>query len=134
MCGGVYFTDQGEDTRFYFANPKATLPVITKTHTIQRVPWGRREQQAGVLPLGGCAHLDAIYAGRWDRWMPTPVKLAVKCFMELDIEGHARWYDLTKGQYLQGLIAHDGHERRVYVVTLTPQRSDAIHERWPRII
>ena len=134
MCSGVYFTDQGEDVRLFFPNPKATLPVLTKTHTIQRVPWGRRQNQAGVLPLGGCAHLDAIYAGRWDRWLPKPVKLAVKCFMELDIEGQARWYDLTKGQHIQGLIVREGSEQRVYVVTITPQRSDAIHERWPRII
>lgn len=134
MCSGVYFTDNGEDIRVYFPNPKATLPVLTKTHTIQRVPWGRRQNQAGALPLGGCAHLDAIYAGRWDRWLPTPVKLAVKNFMEPDIEGQARWYDLTKGQFIQGLLVREGSEQRVYVVTITPQRSDAIHERWPRII
>lgn len=134
MCSGVYFTDQGEDVRFYFANPQATLPVLTKAQSIQRVRWGRRANQPGVLPLGGCAHLDAIYAGRWDRWLPTPVKLAVKSFMEPDIEGQARWYDLTKGQYIQGLLVREGAEQRVYAVTITPLRSDAIHERWPRII
>ena len=35
---------------------------------------------------------------------------------------------------IQGLLVREGSEQRVYAVTLTPQRSDVIHERWPRII
>lgn len=134
MCGGVYYTIAGQDIRVYFPNPKATLPVKMKNKSIELLPWGRRKNQAGILPLGGWARLDSIYAGRWDKWFPKPVKLPVKSFMEKDLEGHSHWFDLTKGQCIQGLIARDQHEQRVYVVTVTPELEDAVHNRWPRIV
>jgi len=134
MCGGVYYTIEGQDVRVYFPNPKATLPVKMKDNSIALLPWGRRKQQGGALPLGGWARLDSIYAGRWDKWFPKPVKLSVKSFMEKDLEGQSHWFDLTKGQCIQGLIARDKHEQRLYVVTVTPELEDAVHNRWPRII
>ena len=54
--------------------------------------------------------------------------------MEKDIQGNSHWFDITKGQYIQGLIARDKYEQRVYVVTITPEFEDAIHQRWPRIL
>ena len=134
MCGGVYYSHNGQDVRVYFPNPKATLPVITKNKEIELLPWGRRKEQAGHLPLGGWARLDSIYAGRWDKWFPVPVKLPIKQFMEKDIQGNSHWFDITAGQFIQGLIARDQHEQRVYVVTITPEFDDAVHERWPRIL
>ena len=134
MCGGVYYTIDGQDVRVYFPNPKAVLPVRMKNKKIELLPWGRRKEQAGILPLGGWARLDSIYAGRWDKWFPKPVKLPVKSFMEKDLEGQSHWFDLTKGQSIQGLIARDKYEQRIYVVTITPELEDAVHNRWPRII
>jgi len=134
MCGGVYYTIEQQDTRVYFPNPKACLPVIMKNKKIELIPWGRREKQAGRLPLGGWARLDSIYAGRWDRWFPKPVKLPIKSFMEKDIMRQSHWFDLTKGQCIQGLIARDNNEQRIYVVTVAPERDDAVHDRWPRIV
>ncbi|WP_127477227.1 hypothetical protein [Sulfurivermis fontis] len=95
MCGGVYFSHNGEDQRVYFPNPKAVLPVRRKDGSVILLPWGRRKTQSGVLPMGGWARLDAIHAGRWDKWFPVPVKLPIKSFMEKDIEGNSHWYDLT---------------------------------------
>jgi hypothetical protein len=134
MCGGVYYIINGEEVRTYFPNPRACLPVKKRAGGIELLPWGRRQQQAGHLPLGGWARLDSIYAGRWDRWFPTPVKLMVSQFMEKDIEGHSHWFDITPGKWIQGLIARQDNERRVYVVTITPEMEDAVHERWPRIL
>lgn len=134
MCGGVYYSINGQDVRVFFPNPKALLPVKTRHDGPRLLPWGRRREQHGRLPLGGWARLDSIYAGRWDRWFPIPVKLAVKSFMEKDIEGNSHWFDLTRGQWLQGLVARDGHEQRVYVVTIVPELAEAVHERWPRIL
>jgi hypothetical protein len=134
MCGGVYYIINGEEVRSYFPNPKARLPVKKRSGDIELLPWGRRKQQAGNLPLGGWARLDSIYAGRWDRWFPTPVKLMVSQFMEKDIEGQSHWFDITSGKWIQGLVAHLNNERRVYVVTITPELEDAVHERWPRIL
>ena len=124
MCGGVYYTTRNQDIRIYFPNPKALLPVKTRSNDITTLAWGRRREQAGALPLGGWARLDSIYAGRWDRWFPVPVKIQVKSFMEKDLEGHSHWFDLTKGQWIQGLVARYRHERRVYVVT--------IERKWPK--
>jgi len=134
MCGGVYFIHNGVDQRVYFPNPTATLPVVLKNKEQELIPWGRREKQAGKLPLGGWARLDSVYAGKWDRYHPKPVKIQVKQFMEKDHEGNSHWFDVLEGQYIQGLIAKMDNERRVYVVTVTPELPEAIHNRWPRIL
>ena len=134
MCGGVYYEHDGNHHRVYFPNPKARLPVYHRDKTITLLPWGRRQEQRGVLPLGGWARLDSIYAGRWDKWFPIPVKLPIQQFMEKDIEGNSHWFDIMPGQCIQGLIARHQHEQRVYVVTITPEFDEAVHERWPRII
>lgn len=134
MCGGVYYIHEGQESRVYFPNPKAVLPVREKDKSIVLLPWGRRKEQQGHLPMGGWARLDSIYSGRWDKWFPIPVKIPIKQFMEKDILGNSHWFDITKGQFVQGLIARDKYEQRVYVVTITPEFEDAIHDRWPRIL
>ena len=134
MCGGVYYKHGGQDVRVYFPNPAAMLPVKRKSGGEELLPWGRRQQQKGVLPLGGWARLESIYAGRWDKWFPVPVKLPIQSFMEKDLEGHTHWYDLTRGQWIQGLVARNNSEQRVYVVTIVPEMEDAVHDRWPRIL
>lgn len=134
MCGGVYYTLQGQEIRAYFPNPAAQLPVMRRNREVMLLPWGRRQKQQGALPLGGWARLDSIYAGRWDKWFPKAVKLPIASFMEKDIEGNSHWFDLTKGQWIQGLIARHGSEQRIYIVTITPEMESAVHARWPRII
>ena len=134
MCGGVYYPVNGQDVRVYFPNPRALLPVKNRAGNTDLLPWGHRQEQAGILPLGGWARLDSIYAGRWDRWFPVPVKLPVKSFMEKDIEGRSHWYDLTRGQWIQGLVVRNNYEQRIYVVTIEPELADAVHDRWPRIM
>jgi hypothetical protein len=135
MCGGVHFL-YGEDfLRMYFPNPKAMLPAIKKDGTLELIPWGRRQTQEGKLPITGWAKIESIYAGKWERYFPKPVKIPVLSFMEKDFEGNSRWYDLQKGQFIQGLVAREGNEKRIYVVTLEPELEDAqIHSRWPRVI
>lgn len=135
MCGGVQFQHGDAFMRMYFPNPKAMLPVLKRDGGIILLPWGRRQKQPGVLPLGGWARIDSVYAGVWDRYFPKPVKIPALGFMEKDFEGNSHWYDLQKGQFIQGLVARDGHERRIYVVTIEPEPDDAhIHSRWPRVV
>lgn len=134
MCGGVYY--QGEEglERCYFSNPGARLPILMRDGRIALLPWGRRQRQQGQLPMGGWASLKSIQGGYWDRWFPVPVKCPVQSFMEKDITGNSQWFDLTAGQYVQGLVARSGPEQRVYVVTLEPEREDTMFERWPRVV
>jgi hypothetical protein len=134
MCGGVYYTHAGQDVRVFFPNPQARLPVRIRTGESVLLPWGRRKNQIGKLPLGGWARLDSIYGGRWDRWFPVPVKLQINSFMEKDFEGGKHWYELTRGQWIQGLVAREKYEQRLYIVTIEPEQEDAVHERWPRIL
>ncbi len=133
MCGGVFYVHEGEEYRYYFPNPSAVLPVKTKSSVVL-MPWGRRKEQVGKLPAGGWARLDSIYAGRWERFFPVSVKIPVSQFMEKDIEGVSHWFDITKGKWIQGLVAREGSEQRVYIVTIVPEMPQAIHDRWPRIL
>jgi len=134
MSSGVLYRDQGGDRRIYFHNPVATLPIATKSGQITHVPWGRRKKQNGHLPLGGWARLEGIYKGHWDRWQPMPVKIPVQAFMEKSHDGANHWFDLMKGQCLQGLVAREHYEQRVYIVTIEPEQEHAWYYRWPRII
>lgn len=134
MCGGAYYLLNGEPQRVYFPNPQARLPVQRRDRESLLLPWGRRKQQPGNLPLGGWARLDSVYSGRWDRWFPKPVKIPLLSFMERDIEGISHWFDITPGHWIQGLLAQERNEIRIYVVTIEPEMESALHERWPRIL
>lgn len=134
MGVAVKYHYQGDQIQSYFANPNAKLPVRTKSGNPSLLPWGRRQQQAGNLPLGGWARLRSIENHRWDKYFPQPVKLATDSFMEHDFEGNRHWFELTRGQWIQGLVARYDQEIRVYIVTITPEREDALFERWPRLL
>jgi len=55
--------------------------------------------------------------------------------MEKDKNGESHWYPLTGSTYIQGMIANDKDEQRVYVVTLeSDDEHEEIHGRWPRIV
>lgn len=47
--------------------------------------------------------------------------------------GRVYWHALTTGKWIKGLLAQEGAERRVYVVTLTPVLAETPYERWPCI-
>lgn len=134
MCGGVQFNYDNQDYTFYFPNPKAMLPVVKRDGDIILLPWGRRQSQPGGLPLGGWARIESIEKGIWDKYQPKPVKIPAKQFMEKDHQEVSHWFQVTAGHYIQGLVARDGGEYRVYIVTITPDRLNTIHDRWPRII
>ncbi|KHF25845.1 hypothetical protein BOW35_05910 [Solemya velum gill symbiont] len=135
MCGGVTFNHSGQDYRVFFPNPNAVLPVRMKNGSHLLLPWGRRREQSGSLPVGGWARLDSVYSGVWDKYFPTPVKIDVSSFMEKDYEGKSRWFDLLPGKYIQGLVAKNRNEQRIYVVTMEPDSTMAeFHDRMPRIM
>ncbi len=134
MCGGILYEYEGQEIRSFFPVPGIRLPVVRHGGGTALVSWGRRRDENGNLPFGGWARLESIKAGHWDRWHPRPVRLSISAFMEKDIQGQSHWFPLTGGQWVQGLLARQKDEQRVYVVTITPQMPDAVHERWPRII
>ncbi len=134
MCKSVLYRHRQQELYASFASSGAYLPVARRHGDPVLLPWGRRRNESGALPFGGWAHLDAIRIGRWDCWQPRPVRLPLCAFVETDIQGKDYWFELNSGQWIQGLVARDGKEQRVYVVTITPEMPEALHHRWPRII
>lgn len=111
----------------------ATLPVRMRNGEIELVAWGRRPGQAGKLPLGGTAFRDGVLAGNWDCFKPRAVRLWVEEFAEQDVVGKVRWHPVTKDKWIKGLLAQEGAERRVYVITVKPILAETPYDRWPRI-
>jgi hypothetical protein len=134
MCGGILYEYEGQEIRGFFPVPGIRLPVVRRGGGTALITWGRRQGEEGNLPLGGWARLESIKSGRWDRWQPRPVRLPLSAFMEKDIQGKSHWFSVTRGQWVQGLLARQGAELRGYVVTITPEMPNAVHERWPRIV
>jgi len=136
MCGGVKFKHEGKELTVYFPNPKAVLPIRLKTGEHSLIKWGRRKEEQGALPPGGWARHESVLKGVWDKYFPRPVLITVDQFMEKDKQGKTHWYPMAGSTYIQGMIANDRDEQRVYVVTITPDEDDQveIHNRWPRIV
>ena len=60
MCGGAMYIRDEEIQKVYFPNAKALLPVLKRDDSLVYLPWGRREKQAGQLPLGGWAQYESL--------------------------------------------------------------------------
>jgi hypothetical protein len=134
MPDGVMYQYDGEVQTVYFANPKALLPVRLANGQVKRVAWGRRQHQSGELPLGGWAAFTTIYQGKWNSYQPKPIQLPILKFMEKDFEGNIHWYDVISGFWIQGLMAREEQEFRIYIVTIAPESHTTYHNRWPRIM
>lgn len=134
MCRAVRYQFEGQEFEPYFSNPKARLPVRMKTGQSMLIAWGRRPNESGSTPFGPGIRLGAIQAGLWDHLMPRPVKIAVQHFMESDVSGKPHWFQVTAGQYIQGMLIQERGNYRVYVVQLDCNSSDICFEQWPRIV
>lgn len=134
MPEAVVFQYQAKVYTSYFARANAMLPVKLANGDVKLVTWGRRQHEHSEMPLGGWARLNAIHDGNWGLYLPKPVRLPIDKFMKTDYEGHVHWYDVTKGQCIQGLLAQEENVYRVYIVTIVPTLLDICHDRWPRIV
>jgi len=134
MCLGVAYSFQDIDYRVYFSDPLARLPVKKKSGKDALLIWGRRKHEESNLPLGGRALLTDIHLGYWNQWHPKAVKIYADGFIEQDIEGQKGWFDITKGKWIQALLAQGESELRLYIVTITPIIRDMAYERWPRVL
>ncbi|HEX5278254.1 MAG TPA: hypothetical protein VFW42_11380 [Fluviicoccus sp.] len=130
MCSAVE-----TDERIIAFGDHDSLPVLLRDGGLRWLRWGERHGVPSVWVAGPCARLDSIRAGKWDRYQPVPVKLAVRRYMERNAVNKPFWAKLEAGEYLQGLVATVNGEQRVYVVTDdTPAAYRHVSDRWPRII
>lgn len=133
MCHKVIFHYKNKNCHTSFSNENAKLPVLLRNGQVILLPWGRRKNIASSLPLGGLIQLDEIYMGKLDIFFPRPAKLPIKAFSVRDIADQAKWFHLPCDKWIQGLIAQTNLEKRVYIVTLTPDK-DSLFPKWPRIL
>lgn len=137
MPEAVIFHYQNKIFTIYFVNEKAVLPVKLKNGQCQLVTWGRRENENSEMPLGGWARLASIKNAKeshWNMYLPKPVQIPITKFMEKNFEGRSCWYEITGGKYIQGLLAQNDNEYRIYIVTIDPEDLTNCHYRWPNII
>ncbi len=134
MPEAVMYYYKGKSYTVYFSKSNAVLPVKLENGDIQLVKWGKRQNDSCDIPIGGWARLSAIQNKQWDVYFPKPVKLAINKFMKTDFEGHTHWFEVTKGQWIQGLLMQENENYYVYIVVVTPTLLDISFDRWPRII
>ena len=103
--------------------------------TVEWVKWGRRKEEQAPFVQGGWARSDSIELGKWERYSPVFVKLAVHSFMEKDAEMVSHWIDITQGKAIEALVLDNKAEQRIYVVTEnTPPEYAWVHDRWPKLV
>ena len=136
MPEAVIFNYQSKHYTVSFTQTNALLPIKLRNGNYQLVTWGRRERENSEMPLGGWARLSNVKDkdNRWKMYLPKPVQIPIIKFMEKDFEGKSCWYEVTKGKCIQGLLAQDQDEFRVYLVMVEPEDLMNCHYRWPNII
>lgn len=137
MPEAVIFNYQNKLHTVSYTHTRAMLPIRLKNGEDRLAVWGRREHENSEMPLGGWARLSAIKKeknSRWNSYQPRPVQIFVTKFMERNFEGNSCWYEITKGQCIQGLLAQHENEYRVYIVTIEPEDLMSCHYRWPHIM
>jgi len=135
MSIGFFYIYEGIGCGVYFSNYQAKLPVKTKlTESSKLVTWGRRKHEKGRLPFGSCVSFSELHSEVWSAWFPKTVIIPASSFIEQDIEGQSKCFNLTKGKWVQALLVKSNRERRVYVVTVRPSIENCMFERWPRIL
>ena len=137
MPEAIIFNYQQKIHTVYFTQANAVLPVKLKNGECKLITWGRRESENSEMPLGGWARLNSIKDAskhQWNLYFPKPVQIPVDKFMEKNFEGKTCWYEVTKGKCIQGLLAHEENEFRIYIVTIEPEDLMNCHYRWPKIV
>jgi hypothetical protein len=134
MCEAIIYPMSGKIGKIYFSHSNAKLPVKCLNGEVEFITWGRREHEAGSLPIGGWANHKALRQGRWDKFFPINVKILAHEFMLKDLStGLSNWYSLNDTQFIHGIIARDGQEQRLYIVTIQRELS-SFDGAWPRIL
>jgi hypothetical protein len=136
MCSGVKYTESsGKEWKVYFPNPMAALPITKNDGAVEWIKWGRRREEQAPFVQGGWARGDSIELGKWERYNPVFVHLAVQSFMEKDEKKVSHWIDVPRGYAIEALIVDSNDEKRIYVVTeSTPLEFAWVHDRWPKLV
>lgn len=128
MCEALRSSRPEGDIDVYFARPGTRLRAISK-HGETELPWGRREDEPGQLPVGACIAHGSITRGALNRFHPQFAKIEVRAFCVLDRRGKPVWHDVVQRYWVLGVTLRVAEEQRVYVVA-TPASGNESHA-WP---
>ena len=144
MCHGIEYVREDERVVVYFVVQGAELPIRRRSGAVEFVRWGARgdrylsdDNTPGYLlkfPVGGWASRESIASGSWQKFEPRPVRIVASRFVFDDARLGPHYFALTRGEYIQGLLAASGTHTRVYVVTVAPPARHASLAMWPRVL
>jgi len=134
MCVAVIYNIDHYLTTDYFAQPKASLPVLLKNGGRGVVVWGRRESETGNLPEGAGLFLEDIHRGVWNEFFPKPVKLPLVRFAMRNKANKLLWFELLKEHLVQGVVLCFNSEIRCYIVYIKTHQPTHPAVFWPRIL
>jgi hypothetical protein len=145
MCDAIEYLRDGESVLVYFDTAQPELPVRKRSGAIEFITWGARRDRylsddntPGYLlkfPIGGRATHESVLAGAWERFEPRPVRIVASRFVVADRRLGPMFFSLQRGEFIQGLLAQTGAQRRVYIVTVdAPAEHQARCSEWPRIV
>ena len=144
MCDGIEYLLEDERVVVPFDVEGAELPVRKRSGAVEFVRWGARgdrylsdDNTPGYLlkfPVGGWASRESIASGAWQKFEPRPVRIVASRFVFDDALLGPRYFALSRGEYIQGLLALSGTHERVYVVTVSPPPENAAFRIWPRVL
>lgn len=145
MCDVIEYVRDGERMLVYFDMHHPELPVRRRCGAIDFVTWGARgdrylsdDNTPGYLlkfPLGGRATRESVLSGAWEKFEPRPVRIVASRFALAHPQLGPVFFALARGEYIQGLLAQTGAQRRVYIVTVdAPGQYSEQWSEWPRIV
>ncbi len=113
---GVEITFNNKTVRF--ESCRARLPVILKQRQVL-VPWGRRDNEEGALPVMPCIAEELLRSGAFQGFKQQLVPIVADSF-RINYHGNSLVPDVIQpGQFMQGLMIELHDEKRVYVVGKT---------------
>jgi hypothetical protein len=145
MCDVIEYVRAGERMLVYFDMHHPELPIRRRGGTIDFVTWGTRgdhylndDNTPGYLlkfPVGGRATRASILCGGWEKFEPRPVRIVASRFALAHPQLGPVFFALGPGEYIQGLLAQSGAQRRVYIVTVDAPAEHSEHwSEWPRMV
>lgn len=133
MCFALIFIDtSGKRYTVSFTQRQRQLPMMGASES-EHMTWGRNQYENGNLPIGGWCRQDLLAQGAFDHWQPQFVRLPVKGFAIHNMLARLHWFEVSPGEYLQGVILTEAGERRLYLVIMQTQRLDNWFWQWPII-
>jgi hypothetical protein len=135
MCIAAWYCKNDKNVITHFCAMRAVLPIQnSQINKQQFIIWGRRNNEYGQLPKGASVSLESVKSNQWRHYSPVLVKIPITKFMEHDLNNHAEWFDIPKGQLIQGIVLQHKAEKRCYIISSIKHLAPHVYLHWPNIV